>query len=110
MILTNRNIFEIECTNQLIPLQDFKASLLKVEDYDDYNIPDDPPSREFKSHTEGIYKLCKHPDHGSNIFASCSVDTTINLWSVESPDAPLNTLKGHFGYVVDIAFNSKGEY
>ena len=83
---------------------------MQVEDYDDYNIPDDPPSREFKSHTEGIYKICKHPDHGSNIFASCSVDTTINLWNVESPDAPLNTLKGHFGYVVDIAFNSKGEY
>ena len=79
-----------------------------MEDYDDYNIPDDPPSHEFRSHTEGIYKICKHPEPESNIFASCSVDMTIKIWNIEAPDSPLKTLYGHFGYVVDIAFNSKG--
>ena len=81
---------------------------LQVEDYDDYNIPDEPPVKEFISHTEGIYKLCKHPKEESNIFASCSVDMTIKLWNLDNPAAPLHDLKGHFGYVVDIAFNAKG--
>merc|ERR1712012_4130 len=34
---------------------------------------------------------------------------TIKIWNIEAPDSPLKTLQGHFGYVVDIAFNSKGD-
>ena len=33
---------------------------------------------------------------------------TIKLWHLEKPTVPLHDFKGHFGYVVDIAFNARG--
>ena len=82
----------------------------QVEYYNDDNIPYDPPIKEFKSHTEGIYKISKHPIKSSYTFASCSVDMTIKLWDLDKNEGPIHELIGHFGYVVDIAFNAKGTH
>ena len=82
----------------------------QVEYYNDDNIPYDPPLKEFKSHTEGIYKISKHPIKSSYTFASCSVDMTIKLWDLDKNESPIHELIGHFGYVVDIAFNAKGTH
>jgi WD40 repeat protein len=40
----------------------------------------------------------------SQTFASCSVDFTIKIWSLDDHKKPRQTLNGHFGYVVDIAW------
>ena len=40
----------------------------------------------------------------SQTFASCSVDFTIKIWSLDEHKKPKQTLSGHFGYVVDVVW------
>ena len=35
---------------------------------------------------------------------------TIKLWDLDKNESPIHELIGHFGYVVDIAFNAKGTH
>ena len=65
-----------------------------------FNIPVDLPEVQFKSHSGGVYRLARHPSR-ADTFASCSVDTTIKIWRLDST-TPQRTLDGHFGYVLDL--------
>lgn len=81
----------------IITLDTVKESKFTELDFD-FDIPADVPEHQFRSHTAGIYKLAKHPER-SKIFASCSVDFTAKIWSLDH-SKPLQTLEGHFGYVL----------
>ena len=39
-----------------------------------------------------------------SIFASCSVDSDVKVWSLESDPALLHTLDHHLGYVTSLAW------
>ena len=43
-----------------------------------------------------------------NVFATCSVDTTIKVWMVKMGNGPIHSLTGHFGYVNDIVWSGNG--
>ena len=52
------------------------------------------------------FQVAKSPK--DNVFATCSVDTTVRVWMVKKGSSPMHTLEGHFGYVNDLAWTSDG--
>ncbi len=59
--------------------------------------PFEVPEHQFMSHHGGIYRLRAHPKQ-KDLFASCSVDNTVKIWSTER-DSPMRTLDDHLGQV-----------
>ena len=59
--------------------------------------------RSFSGHAPfGVYQVRAKPG-STEIFASCSVDSTVRVWSANNKKEPLlHTLEGHVGYVTCI--------
>jgi WD40 repeat protein len=68
-----------------------------------YEIPEDVPEHQYRSHLGGVYHVRVHPDRSRKTFASCSVDNSVKVWHVNNT-TPQRTLEDHFNYVLDVAW------
>ena len=89
--------------NGIIALDTMEESQFTSLDFD-FDLPLDVPEHQFRGHEGGVYQVLKHPRR-DKVFASCSVDRTVRVWSLNSATAK-HTLEGHFGYVTEIAWVS----
>ncbi|TRY78603.1 hypothetical protein TCAL_06455 [Tigriopus californicus] len=95
----SENQFLVGDYNGLIYLDSVEdGQMKKIDENGEYS--DSEPEHKYKAHSGGIYKIVRHSSR-SNVFASCSVDCNINVWSVDKK-SPIAILSGHFGYVVDL--------
>lgn len=77
-----------------------------------WNIPDLTLSSKVKAHKDRLCSISLHPNPVSSSslnMATCSVDTSIKLWSLDS-ELPLGQLDGHALRVSKVAFHPSGKY
>ena len=74
-----------------------------------WDIPSGRVLESFKEHKETTMFLSLKPND-PNVFASCSVDKTVKIWDIRTPDKSTMTFSGHLGDVNGVDFMKSDGY